>query len=256
MLAGVLELNKLPSGGAINAGGLIVVATNGLPNSAVVRALRDDQFALHVSVVVQASGLLDLNSHPQFVGSLAGAGNVYLAFSKLTLMRDADTTFSGVLSGLTTNTSLHKLGSGRFILTGTNTYTGRTIINDGSIFVNGHQPGSDVLVGASGSLNGSGRVGDISVQGGLLSPGNDGVFGPGLARLSSGSVALNGSSGFWVDLAGTQAGTNYCQINVTGIVNLGDAGLSVKLAFASAVSNQFMNVPTIASLPSFFTIMN
>ena len=176
------------------------------------------------------------------VMGLAGAGNVFLASSKLTLWHDADTTFSGVIGGINPGTSLHKIGGGRFFLTGANTYSGQTVINDGNLFVNGQQPGSDVLVGASGALNGGGHIGDITVQGGLLSPGNDGVFGPGLARLSSGSVALNGNSGFWVDLAGTQAGTNHAQLNVTGAVNLGDAGLSVKLKFASAVSNQFMIV--------------
>ncbi len=189
--------------------------------------------------IQDSSGLLNLNLYSDTIGSLAGAGNVAVVLSTLTTGgNNSDTTFSGTIGGVGT-ISLIKQGAGRMHLTGTNTYSGKTLVNAGSLFINGQQSGA-VAVNSGGSLNGLGIVGAITVTNGLLSPGSDGVFGPGLARLNSGNVTLHESSGFWIDLAGTDAGTNYCQLNVIGTVNLGDAGLSVNLAFASTVSNQFM----------------
>jgi hypothetical protein len=99
-----------------------------------------------------------------------------------------------------------------------------------------------VIVQAGASLSGHGKLGPINATNGIVSPGSDGGFGAGMARLNSGSVLLDANSEFAVDLAGTDAGMNYCQLDVTGTVNLSGARLSVKLAFASAVSNQFMVV--------------
>ena len=236
---GALELINQSEYGAITGAGLIIGDTNGEPASVAVRAFRDYQFTLHVPVTVHASGLLNLNNHPQAFGSLAGAGRVDIVFSRIGLHHEADTTFSGVIGGVTTNNSLAKQAGGRMVLTGNNTYNGTTAVNDGQLFINGQQPNSDVYAHGDGVLQGSGRTGDLFIHGGTLHPGNDGLYGPGLARLTCGQVEFSPGGGFMVDLAGTQPGTNYTQLAVNGTVNLGGAPLRVKIAFASAVSNQF-----------------
>ncbi|HKX60540.1 MAG TPA: autotransporter-associated beta strand repeat-containing protein, partial [Verrucomicrobiae bacterium] len=238
VLDGVLALDKVPGAAAIPH-----ALSIGYPgtNTAEVRLLGPNQVHNLAPVSLTTNGLFNLNNKAETVGSLAGEGQVNLGFASLTAGgNNTDTTFSGSMGGVIF-AGFTKEGSGRMALTGTNTYPGKTIVNGGNLGINGQQSGP-VAVNGGGSLNGSGRMGAITVTNGVLSPGNEDAFGPGLARLNSGSVALNESSGFRVGLAGTHAGSNYCQLNVAGAVNLGNAGLNVELSFASAVSNQFMIV--------------
>jgi len=235
---GVLALDKVPGAAAIpNA------LTIGYPgtNTAEVRLLGANQIHDLSAVSILTNSLLNLNNQLETIGSLAGAGRVNLGFASLRAGgNNADTTYSGVISGIIL-AGFTKEGSGRMFLTGTNTYTGKTFVNGGNLFINGQQS-SAVAVNPGAFLNGDGLMGAITVTNGVLSPGNDGLFGPLMAQLNCHGVTLNENSGFWVDLAGTQAGLNYCQLNVAGAVNLGDAGLSVKLKFTSAISNQFVIV--------------
>ena len=71
-------------------------------------------------------------------------------------------------------TSLVKEGSGKWTLTGTNTYTGTTTVNAGALLINGDQSGSTSLftVGTDGTLGGSGIIGGNTTVNGRLSPGN------------------------------------------------------------------------------------
>ncbi len=235
---GVLVLNKLP--GLVAIPGSLTIGDAGT-NATVVRLANANQIHDLAAVTVNGPGLLDLASHAETIGSLAGPGNVNLGFAPLAAGgNQTDTIFGGAISG-TILAGFTKEGNGRMFLTGTNTYPGKTLVNRGSLFVHGQQAsGVNVLPGTS--LNGHGKVGPINATNGVVSPGSDGFFGPDMARLNSGNVLLDTASSFVADLAGTDAGTNYCQLDVVGTVNLGGANLSVKLAFASAVSNQFMIV--------------
>jgi rhamnogalacturonan endolyase len=71
-------------------------------------------------------------------------------------------------------TSLIKEGSGKWTLTGANTYTGTTTVNAGTLLINGDQSGSTSLftVGTGGTLGGSGIIGGNTTINGTLSPGN------------------------------------------------------------------------------------
>jgi autotransporter-associated beta strand protein len=63
-----------------------------------------------------------------------------------------------------------KLGLGTLTLTGDHSYTGVTFVNEGILFVNGSV--GDVVVTSNGTLGGTGTVGALALQDGLLSPGN------------------------------------------------------------------------------------
>ncbi|BEO63682.1 serine protease [Serratia marcescens] len=68
--------------------------------------------------------------------------------------------------------SLIKSGEGTLILTGTNTYAGPTLVNQGRLAINGSVT-SDVSVQNGGIVGGSGTVGSLTARsGGTVAPGN------------------------------------------------------------------------------------
>ncbi|MCX6864798.1 MAG: autotransporter-associated beta strand repeat-containing protein, partial [Verrucomicrobia bacterium] len=68
-------------------------------------------------------------------------------------------TMSGVLSG--TGGKLTKYGNGTLILTGDNTYTGTTLVDNGKLFVNGNQSlaTGNVTINGGKTLGGTGTIG-------------------------------------------------------------------------------------------------
>ena len=143
---------------AINAGTLQVGGANLLSSGS--------------AFTVTSGAVLNLNNFNQTIGSLAGAGNVTLGTAALTAGgNNSSTTFSGVISD---TGSLVKAGTGTLTLTGTNTHSGGTTINAGTLVI-----GADSNLGnASGAL----------------------TFGGGALRFTSAftsnrSVTLNGGGG-------------------------------------------------------------
>ncbi len=117
-------------------------------------------------------------------GNIANAGN-------LRFDQGFDAIFSDVISGAG---SFVKEGAGNLILSGTNTYTGTTTVNDGRLAVNGSIAGSAVTVSSGGDLGGSGTIGSLSLNG-RLTPGNS------IGTLNvAGSVNLNAGSTYEVEI--------------------------------------------------------
>jgi rhamnogalacturonan endolyase len=89
-----------------------------------------------------------------------------------------NSTFDGRINDSTGAVALTKVGTGLFILTGTNTYTGNTTINGGTLLVNNGggsaTGGSTVTVASGGTLGGTGMItGPVTVNlSGALAPGN------------------------------------------------------------------------------------
>ncbi len=126
------------------------------------------------------------------LGGLTGPGAISLANSSAIAValsignNNANTTYSGVLSGIG---SLAKIGNGTLVLTGSDTYSGPTAVNQGRLVVNGSLL-SPVTVGApsgsGGTLGGTGSLTNVTVSAsGHLAPGNS----PGVLHLS-GSLSL------------------------------------------------------------------
>jgi autotransporter-associated beta strand protein len=175
------------------------------------------------SVVNVAPGAaLDLSGISQAVAALgdynSGGGMVTNRVASpvtLTLAGGAGGSFSGVIGDAASGNaiSLIKNGSATQTLTGTNTYSGATTINTGSLYVNGALGAGAVTV-AGGTLGGSGVIGGpVVVQG-------SGALAPGAAAGGVGAMTINST----LTLGGTtlmdldkSSGTNDSVVGLTSV---------------------------------------
>ena len=209
------------------------------------------------AVTVMPGATLDLRSSTastQSFGSLSsistaggvGGGNVILGSSISTLTvgsNNASTVFSGVIQdGVGSAAGLTKSGTGVLTLGGSNTYTGGTYINAGTLLLgNGGFIAGSVNVGngsAVAMLAGSGEVGNVSVDStsttkyGILEPGTPAV-GPFTIQtaglLTTNSLSLAGTNTHVNFLLGSPAvpGSTYSTVDVDGNLTLAGAVLNI-----------------------------
>jgi YVTN family beta-propeller protein/autotransporter-associated beta strand protein len=200
-------------------------------NAGTLQAGVVNAFSPFSAFTVASGATLDLNSFNQTIGSLAGAGSATLGSAMLTTGNDnTSTTFSGTISG---TGSLTKIGSGTLMLTGINTYSGRTAVNGGTLEVDGSiAPSSLTTVNSGGTLTGIGTVGNLTVAGGgTFAPGSG---APGSSMTVAGNLAFQSGALYLVQVNPSTASF----ANVTGTATL--AG-TVQVAFApgSYVTRQY-----------------
>ena len=169
------------------------------------------------------AGSLDLNNHSIIVNGLSGAGVVSnTKTGSVTLTAgDADqsSTFAGTIANGNGTTALTKTGSGTLALTGINTFTGATTIQQGTLTVNGTLASPSMVVKTGTTLTGTGTVGNLTVQSnGTIAPGNSGIG----TLNASGGLTLAGIANFELGTPGNHAvpGTGD-QLAVTGNVTYG-----------------------------------
>jgi len=164
--------------------------------------------------------------------------------------------------------SLLKSGLDSLILTGTNTYTGGTLVSAGKLVLDGPNIGGSSLTNISGSIiAGTGSNSGPVAVGGTLSPGDDSTVA---ATLGTGPLTLNGSTLiFDVDnsvsdqvvvngnltLSGTisiqlnigtlTVGQNYPLIHYSGSLIGGTNGLQLLPLLPGYVVNLYSNANTI-----------
>ncbi|MBS1187140.1 MAG: hypothetical protein H6R04_1158, partial [Burkholderiaceae bacterium] len=193
------------------------------------------------SVMVNSGGTLTLNGN-ETIGKLEGAGAVNLLGYTLTVGNAGNSAFIGAISG---SGGLIKLGGGILDLSGTNTYTGATTVNAGTLALANGSALSDssavtVATGAGmtlyasetiGSLAGSGNV-SITASHTLTTGGNNAStvfsgqisspFG-GLVKAGTGTLMLSGTNtyagattinGGTLELSGGQAVANSSAVTV------------------------------------------
>lgn len=140
--------------------------------------------------VVEAGGTFDisgLSGTGMTIGSIEGAGTYSLGSKRLTVgSTNVDRTVGGILQdgGVSGGMGggLTKVGAGKLILEGANTYTGSTSVFGGVLQVDGSLQSSTVNIEHGGTLGGIGNVQSIRlISGGTLAPGNS----PGTLTASS-----------------------------------------------------------------------
>jgi autotransporter-associated beta strand protein len=159
---------------------------------------------------------------------ILGTANQAGRLVTLTAAAGGQVTFSGVIQGPDGSPSaaeaamaaVTKAGPGTVVLSNSSTYTGATVVNEGTLLVNGSLA-SAVTVNAGGTLGGIGLIGAVTVNA-------DGAVAPGgsVGTLkATGNVAMGeGSIYEWQLAAKTgSAGTSWdlitaASINLTGLI--------------------------------------
>jgi autotransporter-associated beta strand protein len=215
--------NTFANGLTINGGTNVISGNGSLASTLAVNIAASTTNAWLEIANLSASGLT--------IGSLTGGANgtLSLGAKNITLGgNNANTTFSGAITGA--GGSITKNGTGTIILSGSNSYTGATTVNDGSIQLGASDRISDSsaltiaggaldlssfndtvasLTQTGGTLAGTGTLtaATYALQGGTVT----GNLGAGTATVTVGTTTLNGVLG---------AGT----VNVNGgTLNLGSA---------------------------------
>ncbi len=149
------------------------------------------------------------------VGLLSGSGNVVLGSNRLSSGASGDSTFAGSISG---TGGLRKADSGKLTLTGINSYTGSTLLNGGTLALEGQgrlsgsssiniMQGTFDIAGADGAREAGSIAGDGSIRLGAntLTVGRDntsntynGIIsgGGGLTKTGTGSLTLTGANAY------------------------------------------------------------
>ncbi len=236
---GTLEVGRV---GSISVPGDIVLGDDTTSNTvAILRTDREQQFSANANIALHNSGLLDVYPlvtplpNPR-VGTVTGGGRINLGTgTSLTISNTVPCTFAGSISG---PGQLNAAGSASLRLTGNSSFSGSTLIT-GLLEVDGSQPFSQVLFGSTGTLQGSGAVGLITMNAGAtVAPG----VGPGILTCQGFDAgSANQSRTLQIDLNGPNPGTDYDQLDVRGDVNLrtNRLTLSASLNFSSWLSNTF-----------------
>lgn len=145
--------------------------------------------------------------------------------------------------------TLIKQNTGVLSLLGTNTYTGLTSVNQGTLVVNGSIAGA-VSVALEGVLKGIGTIHGLVTVGGVLSPGNS------IGTINVDSLLVNAGGILQIEI---DASGNISKINVTNGVTLDPNSILVITADPGTYSSSTVYPPFITASSfsgSFGTVVN
>ena len=205
--------------------------------------LDDHQLADGLDVMVRAHARFELNGNTDSIGRLQGQGTLSFNGRSLPVRSGRLTVNSGILSvfpgeiigngGLTQDSA----SSGGLDLSGTNTFSGTTILSGGLLQVEGVQTNSPIRLNG-GKLAGQGRVGTITGNlGGTVQPGFDGAALQN--SLHSRDVTFNSTTTFRPLLTLADPGFENSQLQVSGAVNLSGSALDIELQFVPSPGRSF-----------------
>jgi len=140
VLSGTGGLTKIGAGTLIFSGSNTYTGKTSI-NAGALQLGAANRIADTSAVTIAAGASFNLNGFAETVGSIAGGGNISLGTATLTAGGDnTSTNFAGAIDG---TGGLAKAGSGTLLLSGTNTYTGNTTINAGTLRLSGGSAISD-----------------------------------------------------------------------------------------------------------------
>jgi len=128
-----------------------------------------------------------------------------------------DIVASGIISDNTSPVVVSKTGSGALSLSGFNDYTGGTIIQEGTVFLEGAVSGATTINGSGAVLAGGGMAQDIDLILGGIAPGNDDFP---IGTLGADSLTLSPSASlFKFDLSSVDSQSDL--LNLSGALTKG-----------------------------------
>ena len=212
---GVFTSSIMGSGSlALSAGDVFLMAANTYSGGTFVNGgtltLGPGASLLSGSALTVNGGTFNLNGNSQTLGSLAGSGGT-LALGDGTLTLDTTTanTFGSTITG---SGGLTLQGSGSLVLAANNSFTGPTVVQGGTLTVNGSIAGG-AMVGSGGTLAVNGTVGGGVANNGMLTV--NGTVGGDVVNFA----ALNGSGligGSLANLGTVAPGNSIGTVTVTG----------------------------------------
>ena len=226
--SGTLELNH---GGTTDA--IISIGPGATLRELTANDLND-------SMSITNNGVFDMRTSDT-MGMLVGNGRVTVGTgvsATLAIGNESSkiATFSGVIENGFGIMNLQKNGAGTQILTGTNTYTGTTVLNERSGILLVNSPGSlqgtvSVTVNSGTTLGGNGSIMSpvTVVAGGCLLPADSGVIGT--LTLGS-SLTLNGTT-LYYDIPAALSASDL--INVSGVLTVNGMN-TIALSFPGGVA--------------------
>jgi autotransporter-associated beta strand protein len=181
--------SKAASATIVNSSGSLLAFTdNSTANSATITAngdgtailMQDNANGGTARFIVSHGSILDispLTSGGTTAGSIEGGGVIALGANNLAVGgNNRSTTFSGIIQDggaiMSTGGSLTKTGTGTLTLSGVSTYTHRTVVDGGTLTVNGSITSPQTTrVNAGGTLSGFGSLRATTINpGGTLAP--------------------------------------------------------------------------------------
>ena len=236
----------------ISASAANILTINGVGSTGV---LIDNgaAFTLEITARVALGGPQTWTNNSGNLFTVSGATLALGGSDTLTVNGTGDTLISAVISG-GMGSDLIKDGTGTLTLTRVNTYDGDTIVNGGTLLVNGSYAGmGDATVNNGGTLGGTGIItGTVTVNaGGTLAPGNGGNT---TGILTTGALTLAPISNFRVDINGTTPGTGYDQITAGGAVTITGSNLVVTVGTSVSVGQTFtiLNKVSVGAVTGIF----